>query len=596
MMLFSDIVKVYERLSSTTSLLSKRDFLLEFLKRVDGEEIEVVLRLLDGTIFLEYEEEKLGVNENIILKVLEKVTGLKKERLVESWKKKGDLGEVSEEVLGKKEQKSLFSKKLEVEYVFESLRKVGREGGQGSLERKISLISELLTHSTALEGKYIVKIVLGNLRLGFGRGVLRDALSLVFEVDKNLVEHAYYMVNDFGFVAKLLSQTKQSERENKLRKLSIVLGKPIQVMLFPKVENIQEAFERVGKPALIDFKYDGFRLQAHKKGKEVWLFTRRLENVTKQFPDIKKEVLKFDGDFVIEGEACGIKSGRFVPFQDISQRIKRKYDILETSLDVPMKLFCFDLIYLNGEDHLETAYERRHELLEKLLGNKSERVLIAEFIKSDDEKRALGFRKKAEKEGFEGLMVKDIKAKYRPGLRVGTAVKWKFTPDTLELAIVGAEWGEGRRAGVLSSFYLGALDSKSGEHKLIGKMSTGVKEKDTQKLKAISGNVKKPEGVFNTSEIRGISSRIRKTDVEEGVTYNYLTKLLKKNIIKTEGKTVWLKPSEVVEVGYEEIQKSNKYPSGFALRFPRFIRLRTSERSVKDCDTVERVKKLYNKK
>ncbi|MEK6828097.1 MAG: ATP-dependent DNA ligase [Nanoarchaeota archaeon] len=371
------------------------------------------------------------------------------------------------------------------------------------------------------------------------------------------VQHAYDVTNEFALVAKAAKQKGLEGLEN----IGMKVGIPIQVMLALKCDTIEEAFETVGKPAAIEFKYDGFRIQAHKDEKgNVKLFTRRLEDVTRQFPDgvgfIKKNVK--GKSFIIDSEAVGYnrKTGKYLPFQSISQRIKRKYDIDKMSSDFPVELNVFDIINYEGKSLLNEPFEKRRALLEKIINPEKKKIVLSKSKIVSDKKDVEKFFKDAINAGNEGLMFKSLDAPYKPGARVGYMIKFKHIMETLDLAIVGAEWGEGKRAKWLSSYTIACLD-EDGKFVEIGKASTGLKEKK-----------------------------------EEGLSFEEMTKLLKPLILSEKGKEVKVKPKIVIEVGYDEIQKSPTYESGFALRFPRVISQRL-DKGPHEASTLDYVKKLY---
>jgi len=307
-------------------------------------------------------------------------------------------------------------------------------------------------------------------------------------------------------------------------------------MLYQKVKDIEEAFKVVGKPAACEIKIDGFRLQIHKRSGKIWLFTRRLDDVTKQFPDIVEVVSKKvrGSSYVIDCEVVGIdpKTKRWLPFQNISQRIKRKYDIQKTVKEIPVMVIPFDVMSYEGKDMISAPFKERRKLLVKIIRPVKERLQIVEQVVTDSVSVASKFMKKSLALGNEGIMMKNLGELYKPGSRVGYGVKVKQIMETLDLVIVGAEWGHGKRGGWLSSFKLACRKGK--EFLSIGKMGTGIKEKK-----------------------------------EMGVSFGALTKMLKPLIIEGKIGKVKVKPKVVVEVAYEEIQKSPKYKSGFALRFPR---------------------------
>lgn len=390
------------------------------------------------------------------------------------------------------------------------------------------------------------------------------------------VDEAIEVSNDFGLVAKCASEKGDAG----FKSINLELGHPIKVMLAQKSTGIDDALETVGTPCAIEYKYDGFRMQIHKNhlasarsfstapsavenSDDVEIFTRRLENVTRQFPEIRdavKKGIKAD-TCIIEGEAVGFnpKTKKYVAFQEISRRIKRKYDIQKTAEEIPIVLNLFDIIYLNGKSLIKAEFSDRRRALESIVREIPMRLVLAEQLLTASKKAVEEFYKKSLEAGNEGIMFKNISAPYKPGSRVGHMIKLKPTMESLDLTIVGGEWGEGKRATWISSFILACIDRDTGEFVEIGRIGTGIKEK-----------------------------------TEEGVSFSELTELLREHIIKEEGKSVLVDPSIVVEVAYEEIQKSPTYSSGYALRFPRLLRLRV-DRAPQEIDDLTRVEDLYRK-
>lgn len=579
---YSELCKIYEELEKNSKRLAKIHIISEFIKKTHKDDLPVIALLIQGRLFPNWDEREIGVASRLVLKAINVATGISVEKIEEEWKKTGDLGITTENLTGVKKQRTLFSHKLTVKKIFDNLRKLASLEGLGTVEKKVALIAELLTSAKPLEAKYIIKTVLGEMRIGVGEGSLRDSIVWAFfsskiglkydekendievsdreEYNKYVggVQHAYDLTNDFSAV---ILKAKEHGLKGLLKE-EISVGRPIKVMLAIKVKDIDEAFERVGKPAEIEFKYDGFRIQINKKGSDVKLFTRSLEDVTKQFielvPYIKKNI---KGDCIIDSECVGYdpKTKKYLPFQSISQRIKRKYDIEEMSKKFPVELNLFDIIYHDGKNLIKTEFLERRKLLEKIVKPVPKKLILAKKLVTSSEKEAEKFYKEALKLGNEGVMFKNLKAPYKPGSRVGYMVKLKPVMDTLDLVIVGAEWGEGKRAAWMSSFILAC---KSDEKFLeIGKVGTGIKEKG------------------------------------EGVTFKQLTRLLKPLVTDEKGKEVKVKPKIVVEINYEEIQKSTNYSSGYALRFPRLVNIRLDRHpnDISNLDTVERYYKEQKK-
>jgi DNA ligase-1 len=556
-MLFNNLVKVYEKVDSTSRTLEKTAIVSEFLRGVPKEELREVIFLLQGRVYPEWDARELGLGSKLVVKAISQVSGFPTEKVEDKWRELGDLGLVAEKLIVNKVQSTLFQEELTIERVVKTLRKVIEQEGAKSIDRKIKMLSDLFSDSDEKGVKYLVRIVLGILRIGLGEGVLRDSISGAFNVGKENTEYAHNLLNDFGEVGVLAKESG----DGALQEVGISIGKGIKVMLAQKVGTIAEGFEKVGETAGFEYKYDGFRLQVHKRGDSVKLLTRSLEDVTAQFPELVEGIKTCvsSGDVVLEGEAVGFNPAtkRYVAFQNISQRIKRKYDIKETASKFPVELNLFDILYLDGKTLINEPFKLRRELLEGITKEEDKKVVLSKCLVTSSTDKAEKFYKAALEEGQEGLMIKNLDAPYKPGSRVGHMVKLKPVMESLDLVIVGGEWGTGKRASWLSSFELACKDGETGEFLAIGKMGTGVKEKD-----------------------------------EEGVSFAQLTELLRDAIISTDGRIVKVRPEIVIEVAYEEIQSSPTYGSGFALRFPRLLKLRV-DRDPDSVDDLNRVRSLF---
>lgn len=541
-MKYSLISKYYEKLYSTSKRLEKTEILAELLKKTNKNLLKQVILLVQGRVFPIWDSRVLGVSDKLVLKVMASASGRDSKEIIKLWREIGDIGEVAEKIFTGKKQVTLFSKKLTVEKVFSNLEKLASIEGLSSTDKKLSLISELLSNASEKEAKYIVRTVLGDLRVGIGEGTLRDAIVQAFltktKENTELVQRAYDFTSDFSKVIEQILSGKKAKIE---------LFTPLKVMLAIKSKDVETAFKTL-KKAMLEHKLDGFRIQAHKKGDTVQIFTRRLDNVSKQFPDLIKAIKKVKGNFIIDGEAVGYdpKTRKHLPFQKISQRIKRKFDIEATAKKLPVELNVFDILYYEGKSLIDKPFKERRKIIEKIIPKKPGEIQVSTGLITSSVDKAKKFYETSLKEGFEGAMAKNLEAPYKPGTRVGHMLKLKSIMETLDLLIVKGEWGTGKRSGWITSYTLACKNGKE-----IGKVGTGVKEKS------------------------------------EGLTFEELTNLIKPLIQEEKGRNVKIKPEIIVEVAYEEIQKSPGYSSGYALRFPRILRLRTDKKDVSDIKLVE---------
>jgi len=546
-MKYSQLVEIYKKLEATTKKLEKRDILADLYKRCPKKDLRKIVLLSMGRVFPTGGKE-LGLAREMVKRIIMKTYGVSENELNQKFKETGDLGSTAEYFAEHKKQMSLGKRKLDINIVFENLRKLPDITGPGSQDRKISLVAELLASASGEEARYIVRTVLGDMRIGVAAGIVRDAIAKAFNQDPKDVEHLYDVLTDYGEVALLA-------KEGKL-KAEIAIGKPIRVMLAERAPDLKTAMEKFENIA-IEMKLDGFRAQIHKKGDEITIFSRRLEDVTNQFPEIVERSKKHikAKECIIEGEILAVdpKTGKPLPFQQLSRRIQRKYDIDKMVREIPVSINLFDIIYLNGKNLMKRPLNERWKKLKAVVRPLKGKFELVEHIETKDFKKANEFYHYCLSMGEEGVIVKNLDAHYQPGKRVGYWLKVKPIMEPLDLVIVGAKWGEGKRAKWLGSLILAARDTKTGKFLPTGMMGSGLTEEQLEEV----------------------------------------TQKLKKLIIEEKGRNVVVKPKIVVEVAYEEIQKSPKYPTGYALRFPRLLRFREDEKKPEQADTVATIEKLY---
>jgi DNA ligase-1 len=562
-MMYSEIADLYENLESESSKLGKTAILAEFFKNIPSDLLPKVVLLSQGLVYPKYQMMELGIATQMMIKAVAKATGFSADDVEKKFKKTGDLGLTVEECIKSKKQATLLKKNLTVDIVFTNLQKLAVITGVGSQEKKLSLISELLVSAKPKEARYIVRTILGELRIGVAEGIIRDAIVNAFLLKEGMskedktklidaVDYAWNIVSDFGEVAKIAKE----KGVDGLKKVKVQLGKPIQVMLGLAAESIEDVIKEFGKVA-IEFKYDGMRAQVMKKGDQIWIFTRRLEDVTKNFPDLVelcRRGLK-PRECIVEGEVLGVdtKTGLPLPFQKLSQRIHRKYRIEEMVKEIPIQMHLFDIVYLDGKELFDKPFKERRKILERVVKTIPKKFGLAKQIVTDDVKEAEKFKQQALDAKQEGVVLKVLDSPYIFGRHVKGWYKVKPVMETLDLVIVGATWGEGARARWLSSYVLACRDPDTGKFLTCGMIGTGLTEEQFQTM----------------------------------------TEILKPLIVSEKGREVKVKPRIVVEVAFQEIQKSPNYESGYALRFPRLIRERTADKGPDEADTLERVVKLY---
>ena len=548
-MRYYELIRVYNEIRSKSGRLDKVEIISKFIKNLKDDELKEIIYLLQGKVFADNDSRKTGVNEKIVIKALSIISGENEKEIENIWSKKGDLGEISEELINKKKQSALFEKKLDVEKVINNIKKLSESIGDGAVNRKLQLINELLSNCNGEEAKYITRTLLENMRIGIQDGVIRDSIAQAFDKKVEDIQKANDLLNDYGEVA---IKAKNNDLEN----IDLKIGKPVKVMLAVIFTSVEESFEALGEKVQVEEKLDGFRVIIH-KDKNVKLFTRNLEDVTNQFPDVVGVIKDIKEDkFILDSEVVGYdkKTGKYLPFQNISIRIKRKYDIEKMQEEYPVEINVFDILYYK-KNLMDTKLKERREVLEKIIKEKKGKIKLTKKIISENKKEIEKFFENALKNGREGIMVKNLDSLYKPGRYVNGWGKLKKILEPLDLVIVKAEYGTGKRAGSLTSFTLSCKDKDN--YLEVGKVSTGVKEKDDE------------------------------------LTYAELTKLLKPLIIREHEKMIDVKPKIILEIGYEEIQKSSAYTSGYALRFPRVLRLR-NDKDLNEINTIKDVEKIYN--
>lgn len=568
-MKFAEVVKVYKQLESTTKRLELTSVVENFLKQVDTKYLPKVLLLLSGEIFPKYTGKEIGVASQLLIRAISISTGFSEEKINELFKKTGDLGLAAEEAVKARKQYLLLTRELTLDKLFENLEKCAELTGPRTVDKKIGLVAELLSNASPDEAKYVVRLILGELRVGVAEGIIRDAIARAFlvkdpskrdELERAVeaVDYAWNVTSDFGEVAKIAKE----QGIQGLLQVKPILGKPIQLMLGEKAPSIEEVVREFGKVAA-EWKYDGARAQCHKKGDRIWIFTRRLEDVTSQFPEVVEMCKKclIPNECIVEGEILAIdpKTKSPLPFQVLSQRIHRKYEIDKMVREIPVQVNLFDVVYVDGKVLFNEPFLERRKVLEKIVKVEEGRFQLAKQIITNDLQELEAFYQEALNAKQEGIFLKVLNSPYMFGRRVGGWYKIKPIMETLDLVIVGASWGTGKRAGWLGSFVLACRDEVTGKFLECGMLGTGIKEKKEEL-----------------------------TDV----TFEELTNLLKPYIVAERGTEVRIAPKLVIEVAYQEIQRSPHYTSGFALRFPRLVRIRF-DKSPEECDTLERVKTLY---
>ncbi len=578
-MKFSLIADSYEKIGATTKRLEMTEYLVQLLKQTSRDIIDKVVYLTQGRLYPEFVDIQTGIAEKLAVQTVAKAAGKTEKEIQEDLAKTGDIGETAEKFLSKKAQSTLFGETpLTVEKVYDVLDKMARASGAGSMEKKLSFLAGLLTSATPKEAKYIIRIVTGSLRLGIADMTVLDALAIAFGGGKearDAIERAYNISSDLGKVARTVAENGVKGVET----FEVSLGSPIRPMLAERLGSPEEIFEKLGGKCIVEFKYDGERVQAHKEGDKVTLFSRRLENITSQYPDIvqllKRHVKSRDAIIEAECVAVDLDTGEMKPFQELMHR-RRKYGVKEAMEEHPVSLFVFDVLLADKKDFTLKPYLDRRKKLEQII-DESDRVKTAESLIVDNIEDLERFFERAVENGCEGLVCKSI-AKgsiYQAGARGWLWIKYKREyksemTDTVDLVLVGAFHGRGKRAGTFGALLLASYNPEKDVFETVTKCGTGFSDEDLKKL---------PE-MMKKHRISHRHPRVQSMFDAD----------------------VWFEPVVVIEVFGAEItlspihtcaMDSIRKASGLAIRFPRFTGNYRLDKSAEDATTSKEIVQIY---
>jgi len=541
-MLFSEFSRCCEEIERLSGRLEMIDVISKVLPGLSPEELPIFVRFIMGRIFPDWSSQKLGIGPNLLFESVGYVVGIKKDSVIQRINKQGDVGKAVEELLSKKSQVSLSSHDLEIVDIYNKLISIAARGGATSQKEKMRMVKLLLGDASPLESRYLVRIMLEELRIGVGEGTVREAIAKAFSVDPGLVEHAMQAINDIGEVARLAKKGPDA-----LREVHITLFHPVRMMLAQQ-GTIAGMVEEHGEVA-VEFKYDGSRFQFHKEGEKAMMYSRRLEDVSTALPDVIDFLQAATAhDVILDGEVIAIKDGRPMPFQSVLRRFRRRHDIAGALEEIKMVPNVFDILFLDGRTLIDLPFSERRKILMAAVNPD----FVAPQVVSADPKVIEQTYQEALTAGHEGVMIKVPGSSYTPGQRGKNWIKIKPEVDTLDLAVIGAEWGEGKRAHVFGSFLLACQDQ--GKLISLSRVATGF------------------------------------SDEQLSEAYD----LLKDTVISSAGKEVRFEPELVFEVGYAELQVSQTYEAEFALRFPRFIRIR-DDKDTSEIETLDSLKERYRR-
>ena len=575
-LVFRELVETFEQLEATTSGNEMVQILSELFRRTPYEAIDLVCYFIQGELSAEYEDVNLNIGERLMAEAIARAAGVMREEIEKLHVEKGDFGLVAEAVL---QGQDGSGDSLTVRTVHDRLMEVARAAGTGSQEVKLNLLAGLLSQAAPREAKYIVRIALGTLRLGVGTMTILNALAVAFTGEKRnkaQLEKAYNLCGDVGLVSKRVAE----KGLDGLKKIKIQVGHPIKMMAAQRVQSLHEIFEKMPHGFAVEFKYDGERVQCHKRGEIVEIFSRNLENITHQYPDVALYIREgvHANEAIVEGEVVALMPGatdQFQPFQILMSR-KRKHEVERYVKEIPVKIFLFDVLYIGGEGVMEKPYPERREILERIVV-RSDHVDLAQALVSDDSEEIENFFNGAVELGFEGIVAKSRApdSPYRAGAREWSWIKWKrdYTQDlgdTFDVVAVGGIAGRGKRSGTWGALLCAIYNPELDRFETLCKVSTGFSDEELAKLPELFRPYERderPARVFSKME-----------------------------------PTRWFEPVVVLEISGAELTRSPIHTCGaesgeepgIALRFPRFLRFR-GDKGAEEATTVAEVKQLFEK-
>lgn len=569
-MLFKELAEIFEQIEKTSERLVMSALIAQIYKSAEPTEAKKITYLLQGILAPPYENIELGMGEKFAEQAIAQSTGYLKKEIEKEYKKLGDLGLVVQFFLGRKKQSVLSTKNMNVSYVYDALIKIAKTSGIRSQSMKIKLLSELLNNSSPVEGKSILRFVVGQMRLGVGDSTILDGLSIAKTGDKQLreeLERAYNLCSDLGLVAEIFINSPEKTKDFKIK-----IFKPLRPALAERLSTPEEIVKKIGKCS-IEYKFDGFRMQIHKKNNIVEVFSRKLEKITHMFPEIVETTKKLKAEEIIfEGEALAYnkKKNYFYSFQETMHR-RRKHGIKDSVKEYPLLLYVFDLIYLDGKDFTQKPYKERRKNIEKIFPFGQLKVAKKRITKKPEQIRKIF--EESIKHGLEGIMAKDLNAPYVAGARKFAWIKMKKSygkiVDTIDAVIVGYYFGKGARVefefgGLLVAVY----NTEQEKFETIAKVGSGYSEEEMKDLEKMLSKIKTLKPPFNLN-----------------------WKL---------APDFWVVPKYVVEIAFDDITLSSIHTCGminergYALRFPRMVKLRM-DKSQNESTTVQEIIAMYNK-
>jgi len=581
-MLYEVLCQYYERLEVLSGKIEMTKVLADLFRKSDPDEVDKVVYLTWGRLRPEYEEfPEIGVAEKLALRAITSATGISTQQLEKMYKELGDIGKVAEKAIKMKKTAVLMVTQLTVSDVYEKLIKIAKASGPGSQDLKLRILMGMLAVAKPIEARYLMRTIIGKMRLGVGEMILLDALAEAFLGDRTKrepLERAFNRHPDLGYVAKVLAK----EGLDGVLKIKAKPGIPVRPMLAERLSDVREILEKAGGKVLAEYKYDGERAQIHKLGNEIFIFSRRLENITYQYPDVVDAARKYIkvNEAIVEGEIVAIdpETGEMRPFQELMRR-KRKYDIKKMMEEIPVNVFLFDALYVDGEELIDKNLGERRKILESII-EKNDVLKLSKAIITDNGDELEKFFYEAIDNGCEGLVVKSLSSNaiYQAGARGWLWIKYKRDyksemSDTVDLVIIGAFKGTGRRAGTYGALLVAAYNDEKDVFESVCKVGSGFTDADLAEIP-----VKLEKYIMNTKPRNVISEMEPDVWVEPALVIEVLGAELTLSPVHTAGKDI--------------IKSKLKKDAGIAIRFPRFIRWR-EDKSPRDATTTKEIVEMY---
>ena len=580
-MRYEQLAEVFEAIEATSKRLEMTELLVKLLKETPKGLVDKVVYLTQGKLYPDYMGIELGMAEKLVEKAISFASGRPEAEVESAFHRTGDLGLAAQEVLKKRSQSTLMKKQLTVEAVYGTFDKIAHATGDRSVNAKIKLLSSLLIDASPGEAKFVTRMALGKLRVGIADMTILDALAIAYAGGKEFresFERAYNLSSDLGYVAKIVA----TNGIGGVKDFKISIGRPVRPMLCERLSSAQEILTKLGGKGSAEYKYDGLRIQAHISKTSVQLFSRRLENITSQFPDVAESLRSaiLAQQAILEGECVAVdaNTGDMLPFQVVSQRRGRKHEIEAMAEEVPVTVFLFDVLFDDSQDFTLTPYPERRIELTKIVKT-SDQVRIAEQLTTEDADELERYFDKAVSMGCEGLVVKSTgtESVYQAGARGWLWIKYKRSykaevADTFDLVPVGAFHGRGKRAGTYGALLMAVYNPGTDQFETISKLGSGFTDVDLDiLLNALRQDVVPHKHPRVNSEMEA---------------------------------DVWFTPSKVLEVSADEITLSPLHTcalgsvrrgSGLALRFPRFTGKYRDDKSPEDATTTKEALEIYHR-